>query len=184
MKKTTKTIFIVSIVIALTAFGILIFEINSVRSNEEALNGIDSQVAEAVAQQENFDRLKRASQGLDTIHMGFDSVLVTKATSIEFIESIEKLIASKNLVGSINSVSEQKEGDSTVLEIRFSPAGSFDNLLNFLTLLRTMPYAVTIRDVSFSQTEISTSPTAKARKAWRADIRLVAAMDPVPPVDK
>ena len=101
--------------------------------------------------------VKKMLQDLSAEKSEISSYFVQQNGVVDFIKEVEALGKLSSTVVNVNSVTVQKQDDVNATEeellVSFRAAGSWKSTYKLLSLIETMPYALTLDRVHLEQTE-------------------------------
>ena len=154
MSNSTKTTFIIAIVLfvlSLGAFGFMVFQVD--KQGTQLSEQIATLEAER-AQEDSFLRLQRIAEETAGDRQSLEShFLASESNSIDFLNLVEELAPQAGVSFEINSLdlSEDKESGEKWIEASFSFSASRSRIENFLQILENLPYVLRIESYSMDK---------------------------------
>lgn len=166
MSNSTKTTFIVAIIIftlALAVFSFMVFQVN--KQGEQLGEQISTLEAER-AQQDSFFRLQRiAEETVRDREQLASHFLASESNSIDFLNLVEGLAPQAGVILRTNSldVSEDAESGKKWIEVSFTFSASRSRVENFLQILESLPYVLRIESYTMNK---------KTGAEWEANVTM------------
>ena len=165
MNNVTKIIFIISLAVCLAAgagSAALLYTTNKIERESTLLK---QEVAKAEAQRRDLAALVRLAESIDEEVTELNSYLIKNEDEvIDFLNLLDTLASESRLEITVKSTEANSiNGSFEDFTINFSVLGSYNNVLQFLTLIEALPYQVLVSEVSFS---------SNVEGAWNAEIHL------------
>lgn len=164
MHKKTKIIAYTTFFITALCLGVYVFFIYTVNKKDEQLLALIKNVSTLRELSLNDVESKKTALIVDGIKQKIDSHFLTQEESISFLEYLESLGTSDNVVVSINSA--EIPAKKSILKVSFTIKGPFSGVYKTLLKIESMPYLSILRDVSM--TALPEDPITK-KVAWQVD---------------
>jgi len=161
MRTPTKTILISLSLLSLVLLAVLIFGLYKIRLQSEESVSLEGRAA-SLGQMDNVAQSVRSiknSSGVDLSKL--DDLIVSQKKVVSFIEMIENLGGSMNLLTHTLSVNT----DETMVRIALETDGSWTRSMNFIQALESLPYKVTLDETTMSYNAES--------KEWHTNIVII-----------
>jgi Tfp pilus assembly protein PilO len=130
-------------------YGYLFYVVNDKNKETAVLYAASHQQAADKEKIQGLERtLKDTAKDRDSISKYF----VSKTNAVTFIEQIEKVGKSANVVLSVNTVSDDAK-DMGGIQLSFSATGGFSDIYRLIALVESLPYKVTLKKTDIQKTE-------------------------------
>lgn len=184
MKKTSPHIITSSFlaVICAVAVGIYAFLYIQIKNTNEHVsivqNEAEAQEIENNGQQSLEDILNNTKEDREKIA----SIVLSDDKVVDFLESVEALgpLTNTTVTTASVNVNDATGKDTGFLTLQMNVAGSWQNVLQFASLIENMPYQITITDASFTgEVQKSTDKKKSQSVKWRAQLNVSVVKDKI-----
>ena len=165
--KTTQFLILIIIANVFAAAGYY-FLLNQI--NKDNVNAVLLMDKIRLGQERNsrFGDLQATVNNTEAERQQMLSLLLPSGSAVSFVEQIETIATSSNLVEKTNSLSEtpsQTGGLSKLLDIQLTTSGSWSNTIFFLNQIENLPYDISIKNLSLNE---QAPLTPKSSNTWTA----------------
>ncbi len=147
----TGTLVTIMLLAVILMAGIYYYFFNTLRKEVESSSSLANDTATLAVEENNLDSLRSTFSNTGNDQEKINSYFVQKDGAVDFINSIENLASSAHLVGKTDSVNTTDMTPPSpmyeLLHLTFSTRGSWRNTYYFLSLLESLPYNISIRQV-------------------------------------
>lgn len=178
--RTTKAVLILSITMLITSalvYGYMIYMF------KDLLAGMPGQYSTNAQSSATLGELNRVEQNLkDTLASKerLTALFVKQSAVADFIQMLELVIKKANLVGSVDSVSEEqieggKVANKAKLAVSITANGEWQDVLRFAGLIERIPYKSTVDSISFSpakQAQDATNKKVISKGGWQISVKM------------
>ncbi len=149
MKNKTFNIFISAFVIALSMLGTLVYGVSYVKRLNTQVVDIKNETDQVRSKYERMIAFHDSDQSDADEKKKLVSYFIPAAGAVDFLTSFEQTAQSIGLKFNTVSLDTEQTSDLSaqgkeILRVSFETNGSWNNTMHFLSLVESMPYAVTI----------------------------------------
>lgn len=130
-------------------YGYLLYVVNDKNKETAVLYAASHQQAADKEKIQGLERtLKDTARDRDSISKYF----VSKTNAVTFIEQIENVGKSANVILSVNTVSDEAK-DVGGIQLSFSATGGFSDIYRLIALVESLPYKVTLKKTDIQKVD-------------------------------
>src|SRR3989344_2501343 len=165
MNKLSRTSRLLIVVLALDclAAGLYVFLFRSLASSSGRIAEIRSELELKERERSSIEALRKNFDNTSALRAEIDSYFVDKDGVVDFIEYLESLARSRDLLVETQSValSESEEGAiHEILRQTIEVEGSWADVTHFLSLVETLPFGIFVEEMSLNLNEDATKSKA------------------------
>lgn len=144
--KKTLTIAIILIVLAMSVFGVMVYQ---VKAQGERLTEQIAILAAHNTQKASYDRLEQITNDSQADRAEIQSYFLQKESdSIDFLNHVESLALTAGVALETDSLKDITEkGGAKWIQATFSFSGNRENVENFIRILETLPYVARVTNI-------------------------------------
>lgn len=167
-KKQTYTILAGTIIFMLFAVSVFVFLFRDIKLKNENSSRMALEIERHTAQRNNLSNLQRTIKETKDQRKVLESYIVDEEQIDKFIGWLEEMGAPVGVKVVVNSVS--RVGEGSMLSVDITSSGSFNEVLNFSSLLENSSYKINIEKFFLSKMIQGGDEENPEREYWQSQI--------------
>ncbi len=169
--RNTKLILGVSIIIALTMLGVIVFAIKIIENTNKNISTLKSNLEDKIREKDNATSFAEKVTEIELVLSSINNHFVDSNkidTFVSYLEEIGPMIGTEIVVKNVEVPTKSKNTISFTVSID----GSFDNVAKTISMLENIPYQITPNRVFLSKNieQKSEENLMTGDPTWQADV--------------
>lgn len=173
----TKKVLITVIVADLVVIAVFLALFFTIKSKNQHISLLRNNIELETKKSADFQSLKKFSEGTAEARSKIDSIFVGKDGMVDFLGYLESIIKSAGAQAEISSINleearDVKNDSYEIIKIRGEAIGSWSSVYRALTLLDSLPFAVSINAAEIHKFSAGDVKSTKTKGGWSGNFEL------------